>query len=151
MENKKKVCKFASELINKKNKKMKKITLKNINDYSKNMNYSFSKPFLKIIKAELKDYSGTTKERLKGFLENMQGCGCQGGMIGKFIYNSDCLKFYIKHIEELEEYISELEESLGSPIKTSSFRYTQVVWFAFEEFCHDIYCNIFKKEEEEEE
>ena len=129
---------------------MKQITLKNIQDYSENMNYSFSKPFLKIIKEEMKGYSGNTKERLKSFLTDMQQSGCQGGMIGKFVYDKDCKKFYIKHIEELEEYILALEESLGSPIKTSSFRCTEIVWLAFEEFCYNIYYNIFENEEEEE-
>ena len=139
-----------AEIKNKKNKKM-KVALKNIQEFSENMNYSFAKPFLKIIKNELKGYSGNTKERLKGFLADMQASGCQGGMIGEFVYHDDCLKFYIKHINELEEYILALEETLGSPIKTSAFRYTDVVWLAFEEFCYNIYYNIFENEEEEEE
>ena len=130
---------------------MEKITLKNIKEFSDSMNYSFSKPFLKIIKEEIKGYNGNTKKRLKSFFADMQQSGCQGGMIGKFVYDKDCKKFYIAHMEELEGYMSALEESLGSPIKTSSFRYTFVVWLAFEEFCNNIYYNIFEKEEEEEE
>jgi hypothetical protein len=123
---------------------MKKITLKNIQDHSSNMVYSFSKPFLEIIKNKLKGYNGTTKERLKSFLSDVQTCGCWGGMIKKFIYNEDCKEFYIKHLDDLEEYIEKFEERFGE--RKSTPRYTFVVWSAFEEFCNDIENNIFDKE-----
>ena len=127
---------------------MKKITLKNIQDYSSNMVYSFGPAFVRIIKKELKEYNGTTKERLKSFLENMQACGCWGGMIKEYIYNEDCKKFYIKHIDDLEEYIEELGERFGDLIKKPNHlpRYTFVVWFAFNEFCDDLESNIFDEE-----
>ena len=127
---------------------MKKITLKNIQEFSSNMNYSFAPAFLQIIKNELQGYNGTTKERLKSFLENMQGCGCQGGMIKEFNYNEDCKKFYTKHIDDLEEYIDELGERFGDLIKKPNGvpRYTFVVWLAFDEFCDDLEFNIFGNE-----
>jgi hypothetical protein len=129
---------------------MKKITLKNIKEFSDSMNYSFSKPFLKIIKEEMKGYNGNTEERLKGFLADMQQSGCQGGMIGKYVYDKDCKKFYTAHIDELEEYIDELETRLGDLVKKPKNypRYTFAVWLAFEEFCNNIYYNIFENEEE---
>ena len=126
---------------------MKKITLKTIKEHANSMNYSFANPFYLIIKNELQGYSGTTKEKLVSFLAYMEGIGCQGGIIQKFIHNEDCRKFYIKHIDDLEEYIEVLGERFGDLIKKPNGlpRYTFVVWFAFNEFCDDLEFNIFDK------
>ena len=127
---------------------MKKITLKNMQDHAKSMNYSFANPFYLIIKNELKGYSGTTKEKLVSFLAYMEGIGCQGGMIQKFIHNEDCKKFYTKHIEDLEKYREEIKERFGNFVKKPNGvpRYTFVVWLAFEVFCDYIEFSIFDKE-----
>ena len=125
----------------------KKLTLKTIKEHVNSMNYSFANAFYQIIKNELKGYSGNTKEKLVSFLAYMEGIGCKGGMIQKFIHNEDCKKFYTKHIEDLEKY-TEIKERFGDFIKNSKGlpRYTFVVWLAFEEFCSDLDFNIFDKE-----
>ena len=126
---------------------MKKITLKDIKGHANSMNYSFAPAFFNIIKNELQGYSGTTKEKLVSFLAYMEGIGCQGGIIQKFIHNEDCRKFYIKHIDDLEEYIEVLGERFGDLIKKPNGlpRYTFVLWFAFNGFCDDLEFNIFDK------
>ena len=55
-----------------------KVKLKNIQEFSENMKYSFAEPFIQIIKFELKHYEGNKQKRLKSFLEETQRYGCRG-------------------------------------------------------------------------
>ena len=89
---------------------------------------------------------GKNKEALKSFFEDMQKGGCMSGMISEFIYHADNKTFYIKHIEDLEEFKTELEDQLGEPIKNrhNLVHYTFVVWLCFEEYCYQIYNSIFE-------
>ena len=109
-------------------------------------NYSFIDEFNRIIEESTEGYSGNAKNKLKSFLEDMQKGGCMSGMIGEFIYHSDCKGFYISHIEDLEEFKSELEESIGEVINNRHkiVHYTFIVWLCFEEYCYNLYNNIFE-------
>lgn len=109
-------------------------------------NYTFTEAFNSIISDEVDGYSGTTKERLQSFFNDMQRGGCQSGMIGEFIYHSDCKGFYIKHIDDLEDMKQELEDGLGEPIanRQSLPHYTFMCWLCFEEYCYDLYRTIFE-------
>ena len=111
---------------------------------SRNTDYSFSKAFDKIISDYAKDYDRekTAKENLKSFLEDVQHGGCISGMIRDFVYHSDCKDFYIEHIDDLEEFKAELEESIKNRHEIK--HYTFVVWLCFEEYCYDIYNNMFE-------
>ena len=86
------------------------------------------------------------KASLKSFFEDMQKGGCMSGMIGEFVYHADCKTFYIKHIEDLEDFKQELEDSIGEPIKNrhNLVHYTFVVWLCFEEYCYQVYNSIFE-------
>lgn len=108
-------------------------------------NLKVSKEYNKIISNYVVGYDGTQKEQLKSFLEDLQQGGCISGMIGDFIYNSDCKEFYIKHIDELEQMKEDLEEELGEPIKNrfSVPHYTFMCWLCFEEYCNDLYNTIY--------
>lgn len=108
--------------------------------------YSFGKDFNKIILSHLDSYGKKDKASLKSFFEDLQKGGCISGMIGEFVYHSDCKDFYIKHIDDLEEFREELEEELGEPIKNrhNTKHYTFVVWLCFEEYCCKIYNEQFK-------
>lgn len=109
-------------------------------------NYEVAKEFNKIIESNMSGYDGKKKEQLESFLNDLQKSGCVSGMISEFIYNNDCKKFYIEHIDDLEEIKSDREDSLGEPIQNrhSLPHYTFLCWLCFEEYCYDLYCNLFE-------
>jgi len=112
---------------------------------SKFSNLSFANNFKEIIINKVSGY-GKNKEALKSFLEDMQKGGCINGQISEFIYHSDCKAFYIKHIDDLEEFKTDFEYNIGESIKNTHElpHYTFVVWLSFEEFCYDIYREVFE-------
>ena len=115
----------------------------NNNTYS---NLEVSKEFNKIILNRLDNYEGTKKQQLTSYLEDLQKGGCESGMVNEFIYHSDCKEFYIKHIDDLEEIKTDLEDSIGESIKNRHElpHYTFVCWLAFEEYCYNLYSVIFE-------
>lgn len=106
--------------------------------------YSFTEEFNTIIENKIEGYSGNTKEKLQSFFEDMQH-GCQSGIIGEFIYNSDCKDFYVKHIDDLEDMKEEMENQMGDtiPNKSSVPHYTFMCWLCFEEYCFDLDRTLF--------
>ncbi|MWB95014.1 hypothetical protein GON26_11610 [Flavobacterium sp. GA093] len=108
--------------------------------------YDVRLAFNKIILSDLESYDGTKKEQLKSFLEDLQNGGCISGMISEFIYHADCKKFYIQHLEDLENIREEIEDSLGEAVKirNSLPHYTFMCWLCFEEYCFDIYRSSFE-------
>lgn len=120
-------------------------TLKNLIAKGNKKYYSFSPEFDEIIYNKATNYDGSVKDRLKSFLEDLQHGGCISGLIGDFIYNSDCKEFYIKHIEDLEDFKLELEDCIGEAIKNRHkvVHYTFIVWLCFEEYCYNLYNQLF--------
>jgi len=108
--------------------------------------YDVRLAFNKIILSDLESYDGTKKEQLKSFLEDLQNGGCISGMISEFIYHADCKKFYIQHLEDLENIREEIEDSLGEAVKNRHRlpHYTFMCWLCFEEYCFDIYRSSFE-------
>lgn len=102
--------------------------------------------FNKIILSDLGSYDGTKKEQLKSFLEDLQNGGCMSGMISEFIYHADCKKFYIQHLDDLENIREDLEDSLGEAVKNRHRlpHYTFMCWLCFEEYCFEIYRSHFE-------
>ena len=125
---------------------MQTLTQNNVLEFSNYKNYSFADDFASIINDKAEDYDRQNdfKENLKGFLKDLQQGGCMSGIIGEFIYNADIKKFYIKHLDDLEEFKNELEENLGEIKNTDLPHYTFIVWLCFEEFANDIYNTIFE-------
>jgi hypothetical protein len=113
---------------------------------SSELDYSFKEEFITIIIDKCEGYNGSAKERLKDFLNDLQRSGCISGLIGDFIYHSDTKKFYIDHIDDLEQYKEDIEDSLGESIENRQkiVHYTFIVWLCFEEFCYTLYRNIFE-------
>jgi len=105
---------------------------------------TFAEDFNVIIENKIAGYDGNTKAKLKSFFNDLQNGGCINGMIGDFIYHSDCKEFYIKHIDDLEEMREDLEAQLGEPIKNryEVVHYTFMCWLCFEEYCYDLYRTI---------
>ena len=109
--------------------------------------YEVAVAFNEIILSDLESYDGTKKEQLKSYLEDLQRGGCISGMVSEFIYHADCRKFYISHLDELENMREELEDSFGDPVKNRHRmpHYTFMCWLCFEEYCFDIYRSAFEK------
>lgn len=79
------------------------------------------------------------------FFDDLAKGGCASGMVGMFIYNSDCKKFYIDHIDDMEEFVEDLEEELGEPIRNNKSipHYTFVCWLCYEELAYSIVRTLF--------
>lgn len=75
-----------------------------------------------------------------GFFQDLSHGGCVSGMIGMFIYHSDCKKFYVDHIDSMEEFVEDMEEALGEPIRNRDKQphYTFVCWLCYEELASRI-------------
>lgn len=99
------------------------------------INYDFQWELLEDIVNHIIEYSNPVS-----FFEDLNYGGCKSGMIGMFVYNNDCKKFYIKHIDEMEEYMLSLEDELGIRINNGDNlpRYTFVCWVCYEEFCRQL-------------
>lgn len=80
-----------------------------------------------------------------GFFHDLSYGGCSSGMIGMFICHSDCKRFYINHIDDLEAFVEDLEEELGEriPNKDHQPHYTFVCWLCYEELAYDIARTIY--------
>lgn len=82
-----------------------------------------------------------------GFFQDLTH-GCQSGLIGMLIYNSDCQKIYGKYANDMETFKEEIEQELGVPIynKSGVPHYTFVCWFCYEELGFQIARNLFEDE-----
>lgn len=119
----------------------------NLLSFSHYSSMSYAQDFIDIVINKTEDYdrNGSFEDNLKGFLNDLRYGGCISGMISEFIYNSDTKEFYIKHLDDLESFLDDLEDGIGQPVenKNELLRYTFLVWLAFEEFCYDLNNNIF--------
>lgn len=91
--------------------------------------YSFTKEFIEDMAAESEGYTEPS-----GFFSDLQH-GCQSGMIGMLIYNYDCKRIYIEHLDDMEEFKNELEDELGEGIRNKDgiHHYTFMCWLCYEE------------------
>lgn len=73
-----------------------------------------------------------------GFFKDLQH-GCVSGMIDMLIYNIDCKRIYIKHIDDMEEYKEQIEGECG-PISNrhNAPHYTFMCWLCYEELGYQI-------------
>ncbi len=123
--------------------------MKNINSLlAKNTNQesTFKNDFNNIIISQVNDYdnfNGELKASLRLFLDDIIKNGCVSGIITDFIYNSDCKNFYIKHIDDLENFVQDYQESTGTILQINTPRYTFVVWLCFEEYCYNLRNLVF--------
>ena len=96
--------------------------------------YSFVNDFAFDMASESVGYSHP-----ESFFSDLQR-GCQTGMIGSLVYNSDCKRTYIEHIDSMEDFKSECEDELGEPIRNRQElpHYTFMCWFCYEELGYRI-------------
>ena len=84
-----------------------------------------------------------------GFFKDLQEGGCVSGMIGMFIYNSDCKEFYIDHIDSMDYFVEDLGKELGQPLTPGSevvHRYVWVCWLCYEELAFKIARELWEDE-----
>ena len=94
--------------------------------------YSFFDSFIDDMAYHIQGYHDP-----KGFFQDLQQGGCQSGMIGMFIYNSDCKNFYVDHIDDLEDFKTSLEDEIGQLSNDNELpHYTFVCWMCYEEFAY---------------
>ena len=65
--------------------------------------------------------------------------GCVSGLIGMLIYNMDCKRIYIKHIDDMEEYAEQIYSEVGFiENKHGAPHYTHICYLCYEEFGYQI-------------
>lgn len=102
--------------------------------------YSFAKDFIEDMASHAAGYNLPS-----GFFKDLAYGGCVSGMIGMLVYNMDCKRLYVEHIDSMEAYKEELEGDLGEPIhNTKHFpHYTFVCWLCYEELAYSIGRTLF--------
>lgn len=100
---------------------------------------SFAEEYLRDMANHIEGYDNPL-----GFFKDLQHGGCQSGMIGMLIYNSDCKRIYIEHIDDMEDYVEQIYEETGY-VKNENHipHYTLISWICYEEFAFQIGRNLF--------
>lgn len=95
---------------------------------------SFAKEYVEDMAYQISQY--TTPDE---FFDALSSHGVSSGMIGMLIYNYDCKKLYIEHIDDMEDYKECLEEEIGAIKNISQLpHYTFVTWLCYEELALSI-------------
>ena len=88
-----------------------------------------------------------------GVYKDLQYGGCQSGLVGHLIYYRDTVRFYRRHMREidrmLQERVSDTGESIGclfgdnwdseDPLARDDSNQNCLAWFAFEEAARIVY------------
>lgn len=106
--------------------------------------YDFAEELITDMAVHCTDYTNPID-----FFKDLSYGGCKSGMVGMFIYNSDCKKFYIDHIDSMEFYVEDLEEELGEPIRKDKdipYHYVWMCWLCYEELAYNIARELWEDE-----
>lgn len=92
-------------------------------------NYSFSEELKEIYKDHIESYPG-----VDDFFTDLAYGGCRSGLVGEFVYTDDCKEFYLKHMDDLEDYKRDIENDLGESITDDDLTHAVLVtWLVVEE------------------
>ena len=92
-------------------------------------NYSFSEELKEIYKDHIESYPG-----VDDFFTDLAYGGCRSGLVGEFVYTDDCKEFYLKHLDDLEDYKRDIENDLGESITDDDLTHPELVtWLVVEE------------------
>ena len=96
--------------------------------------YSFSEELKDTYEYEMTDYDNTD-----GFFDDLACSGCQGMVLGGFIYHDELEDFYIRHHDDIESFKSYLEQDIGSPLYDGSGHYADFAcWLVIEEVAYNV-------------
>lgn len=104
--------------------------------------YDFMGAFLADMAEHIENYNTPL-----GFFKDLSYGGCASGLIGMFVYNSDCKEFYINHIDSMEDFKQDWENMIGEPVKNTKDlpHYTLLCWFCYEQVGYEIGRALFPK------
>lgn len=82
-----------------------------------------------------------------GYFQDLMKGGCLSGVTNMFMFYDETKKFYIEHMDDLEDFVTDLEEELGEPIQQNKQntlpRYMFVCHLCYEQFASKIACELF--------
>lgn len=84
--------------------------------------FSFSDELKEIFQTHIVDY-----DQGVGFFDDLAH-GCASGILGEFVYYSQTKDFYLRHMDDIEDFINDLGEQLGEPLSLGEPRYNYAVW-----------------------
>lgn len=84
--------------------------------------YSFSDELKEIFQDHILGYN-----RGEDFFDDLAH-GCASGILGEFIYCSDTKDFYLRHMDDIEDYINDLGQESGQPLSLDEPRSNYAVW-----------------------
>lgn len=104
-------------------------------------------PLERHVRAWVNSQAGNYNSGAQGVLEDLCTCGCQGGMVKHLIYYTDTVKFYKKHMREIDGLLQELCENTGEqpatlfgdkwdsdgPLAREQYNQNVLAWMGFEE------------------
>lgn len=92
--------------------------------------YDFMSDYMEDMICHMIGYNDPAK-----FFKDLSYGGCESGLVGMLIYNSDCKTFYIDHIDDLESYMDDMNNELDEvkfENKDNLPHYTYVCWTCYE-------------------
>ena len=96
---------------------------------------------LDIIINYIEDYENF--KDVRSFIEDIRSYGCVNGMSGELIYYDDIKEFYIKNLDEIQDYINELiNQGIYS---INELHYNEIVWTTFEGIANEYFYLIEDK------
>lgn len=77
-------------------------------------------------------------ESVEGYLKDLLQHGCVSGMVNGLIYYSDTKNFFVKYVDEIDELVEEVEESMGKPLEITHPTSNWLAWFGYEEMARRV-------------
>lgn len=95
---------------------------------------SFAEDFLRDMAYNISGYDNPL-----GFFKDLAQGGCSSGLVGLLIYNYDCKRIYIEHIDDMEEYVEQIYSEAGYiENKAHLPHYVYICWICYEELGYQI-------------
>lgn len=109
--------------------------------------HDYNQPYYSFVQSFVDDmaYHAENYDNPIGFFKDLAYGGCQSGTVGMLIYNNDCKKIYVEHIDDMELIKEYLEDEMGEPVRNKEKlpHYTFMCWLCYEELGHNIARNLF--------
>ncbi|BDE81993.1 DUF7222 domain-containing protein [Porphyromonas somerae] len=94
--------------------------------------FSFSDELKEIFQTHIVDY-----DQGAGFFDDLAR-GCASGILGEFIYYSQTKDFYLRHMDDIEDYINDLGQQFGEPLSLGDPRSNYAVWAVVDDIAYRV-------------